>query len=107
MSVEENKAIVKQSIEKGNKGSVDAVRETVTHDYCHHWKGGVKSIDDLPFDWQTTIEDMMAEGDRVSVWGVWSKEGRDRKMNIIYRLSGGKIAETWNITSLHGCLQDN
>ncbi len=97
MSVEENKATMRRAFEAEN---VDAVRAMHTPDYRHHWKDGVKSIDDLPFDWKVTIEDMMAEDDRVSVWGVWSREGKETKLNIIYRLSGDKIAESWNITSL-------
>ena len=102
MSAEENKAIMRRAFAAEN---TDALREMHTPDYGHHWHGGVKSFDDLfhggPVG-QPTIDDMMADGDRVAVWFTIKREGKeDRRACFIFRLSGGKIAESWNINRDH------
>ena len=111
MSVEENKAIVKKFLEKPDK-SDEELREMHTPDFVHHWHGGVRNYD----EWhelvvrrrqsvggspRLTVDDMIAEGDRVAVWATIKKEGReDRYGSFVYRLSGGKIAESWNMISI-------
>ena len=102
MSVEENKATMKRAFEEK---SIDALREMHTPDYGHHWHGGVKSFDDLRHGTpgrQIILDDMIAERDRVAVWFTSKREGRDdRRACFIFRLSGGKIAESWNINRDH------
>ena len=104
MSVEENKAIVKRLVDEIPKGNLDAVREMHTPDYVHHLHDRDKNFDDFfkSYDegWQITIEDIMADGDRVAAWMTWSSKERVLRGSIIYRISGGKIAETWNMTNI-------
>ena len=104
MSAEENKAVIKRAFEARNQKNVDAARELHTDDYIHHFhSGGVKGFNDLygtPRS-QLTVDDMVAEGDRVAVWFSAQRDGEDkRNMCFIMRSAGGKIAESWNMISI-------
>ena len=112
MSVEENKAVYKKFFDEYSKArvDVDSVKEELfTADYGHHWHGGIKDFETMwgrarsrPPDYnkQRTIDDMIAEGDRISVWttSIPGRQGREESLDcIIFRFSDGKIAESWNM----------
>jgi steroid delta-isomerase-like uncharacterized protein len=123
VSAEEHKTLIRRFVEEAfNRGNLDVVDEVYTPDYVGHNAGdpegvrgpeGVKQFVDLyrgafP-DIHTTIEDMVAEGEKVAY--RWTARGahRGELMGIaptghqvtitgitIERIAGGKIAETWN-----------
>ncbi len=131
MSAEENKAVVRRSVEEGwNAGNMDVIGECYAAMYVHHdpsqpqvrdyqgllnWSAGMAST--LP-DAHTTIEDLIAEGDKVvkrwTVRGTHQGElmgipptGKPvtRAGVTIYRLEGGQIVEGWWTYDSLGLLQ--
>jgi predicted ester cyclase len=69
-------------------------------------------------DFQTTIEDLIAEGDRVAVRISWQGTHKGELMGIpptgkhvkvtemqIYRMANGKIVERWVETDVFGMMQ--
>jgi steroid delta-isomerase-like uncharacterized protein len=131
MSSEDNKALVRRFFEEVlNEKRVDRADELVAPDYLDHaavpgqapglegakqrWAMYFAAIPDL----HTTIDDMVAEGDRVVVryTGEGTQKGellgipptgkRFRASGIcIYRLAEGKIAENWEQDDLLGLMQ--
>ncbi len=75
MSLEENKAIVRRWIESYNKHNLDSFDEFIAPDYIDHihqgGPEGVKQVFNMAFkgmpDWHETIEEIIAEGDKVWV----------------------------------------
>ncbi len=131
MSTEENKTIERRFTEElFNKGNLDAVDELVASNYVDHCalpgiapdREGLKqfvamSRTALP-DFHSTIEDMIAEGDKVmtrfTVRGTQQGEfmgiaptGRQVTVTgiAIHRISGGKIVENWLSMDMLGMLQ--
>ena len=111
MSVEENKAILRKLHEELNKGNHDIVDETFSPNAIRHIHEGTKDFKTIKEDavkrWgpgkgnEAVIDDMIAEGDRVALWGTGRREGKcDLHFCFIVRFSEGKIAETWNMISL-------
>ncbi len=119
MSLEENKAIVRRWIEAYNKRNLDLFDEFIAPDYFDHTNQvdaeGLKQLFDMGFtafpDWHETIEDIIAEGDkvwvRISYTGTHKGEWRGlaptgKKITAtavdIYRIVNGKLAEYWNVT---------
>jgi steroid delta-isomerase-like uncharacterized protein len=123
MSAEENKAVVRREIEElfNHTGNLDAADEIITPDYVSYepTSGETRGIEGarqfaatyreaFP-DLQSTIEDMVAEGDKVVVRfrarGTHQGETEafgpptGKRMEItgitIKRVSEGKIAEAW------------
>jgi len=113
MSLEENKAIVRRFIEEFNKRNLAILDELTAPDYVdhdrkvrgretdfNHGKQAVaKLLKDYP-DLHTTIEDIIAEGDKV--WYLEKDTGTDssgKKMDvtslIILRIVNGKFVESW------------
>ncbi len=114
MSLEENKAIVRRWIESYNKHSLDSFDEFIAPDYIDHihqgGPEGVKQVFNMAFkgmpDWHETIEEIIAEGDKVWVrltytgthTGEWfGLAPTDNKITAtavaIYRIVNGKIVE--------------
>jgi predicted SnoaL-like aldol condensation-catalyzing enzyme len=116
MSVEESKAIVNRVWhEVFNAGKLDVVDELVDTSYVYYGPGGYEmkgpeglkqfvrglrtSFPDLHF----TVEDLIAEGDKVV--SRWTLRGTRRTTNkqvaimgiIITRVVGGKCVEDWEI----------
>ena len=121
MSPDEHKAILRAHAEVlFNQHRVDRTAETVAADYRDHapqpgqapglagaqqkWAAYLAALPDL----RATLEDLVAEGDRVAV--RWTVEGTHRGALFgipptgtrvrfrglsIYRFAGGKIAEQW------------
>ncbi len=131
MSSEDNKALVRSFYEEVfNKKRVDRAGEFVTPDYLDHgavpgqgpglegakqrWARYFAAIPDL----HATIDDLVAEGDKVVVRytaegtqqgqlpGVPPTGKRFRTSAIcIYRLAEGKVAEVWEQADMLGLMQ--
>jgi predicted ester cyclase len=134
MSVEENKAVLRREVEElyNHTGSLDVVEEIFSPDYVSHepTSGEVRGIEGarqfaatfrkaFP-DLENTIEDMVAEGDKVVMRfrGSGTHEGETteafgpptgKRMEItgitIKRLAGGKIVEAWTNFDALGMMQ--
>ena len=120
MSLEENKAIVRRFIEAYNKHDLSSFEDFVAPDFVdhtHHQKGpeSLKQLFAMAFkafpDWHETIEDIIAEGDKVWVHvkttathtGEWmgiAPTGKKvtSEMVDIYRIVNGKHVEGRFIT---------
>ena len=119
MSLEANKDIVRRFIEVYNKRDLDLIDDFIAADYVDHTnkvdREGLKQLFALGFeaypDWHETIEDIIAEGDKV--WVRLSYKGTHKgefmglaptgkkvtsKAVDIYRIVSGKLAEYWNVT---------
>jgi len=122
MSTEQNKSIVRRWIEEGwNKGNLSLVDQVYTADVVQHDPGSpapvtssaalkqyvsvfLTAIPDLHF----TIDDLIAEGDKV-MWRFTSRgtqtgplmtippTGKASNVTgmVLFRLADGKIAEVW------------
>ena len=123
MSVEENKAVLRREMEElyNHTGNLDAVEEIIAPDYVSYepTSGQTRGIEGAKQfaatfrqafpDLENTIDDMVAEGDKVVVRfkarGTHDGEteafgpATGRRMEItgitIKRVSEGKIAEAW------------
>jgi predicted ester cyclase len=129
MSVEQNKAIVRrwfaEMISTNNAGIAE---ELIDSHYVNHFLPGQtgpeveKQIMTLFFsafpDLQGTVEDMLAEGDRVAVRLIWrgTNTGSFNGMpptnkyvsfgtTNIFRVLNGKIAENWPQVDMMGLMQ--
>ena len=120
MSLEENKAIVRRFIEAYNKRNLDLLDDLVAPDYVDHthqlqgleslkqlMKGGFKAFP----DWHETIEDIIAEGDKVWVrvkttgthtgkWVGLAPTGKKVTSMVvqIFRIVNGKLVEYRHIS---------
>jgi len=130
MSIEENKSIVLRFFEVGpSRGDLDAANELLAPDFVLHvplpCAPGIKGINEVIFacraafqDLHVTVEDMVAEGDRVAArftargihMGAFMglpPTGKPIAMTgmEIFRLENGKIAELWGEANLLGLMQ--
>src|SRR5919107_608084 len=134
MSVEENKAVLRREVEElyNHKGNLDVVEEIFSPDYVSHepTSGEVWGIEGarqfaVTFrkafpDLENTIEDMVAEGDKVVMRfsGSGTHEGETteafgsptgKRMEItgitIKRFADGKIVEAWTNFDALGMMQ--
>ena len=119
MSLEENKEVVRRFIEAYNKRNLDLIDDFVAPDYVDHTnkvdREGLKQLFNMGLtafpDWHETIEDIIAEGDKV--WVRLSYTGTHKgefiglpppgkkitsKAVDIYRIVNSKLAEYWNVT---------
>ncbi len=121
MSLEENKAIVRRYYEELNKGNLDVADEVFAPNYIHREASGeivfqgleedkrrsARNRTVLP-DVQWTVEDMVAEGDKVVVRLTFrgthrgelrgiAPTGKELALTgiVIFRLAGGKIEQRW------------
>jgi steroid delta-isomerase-like uncharacterized protein len=132
MTVEENKAIVRRMYEEiHNKGNMATADELVASNFIDHnppgpgippGPEGIKQIFGMlrsafP-DFHTTVEDMIAEGDRVvarlTITGTHKGEfmgipptGKQVSMEVIdiTRLAQGKAVERWGQGDMLGLMQ--
>jgi len=128
MSIEENKALMRRFWEELNKGNLAVWDELCTPDYVYHGTTGdmtreqSKQHDANLFaafpDFNGSIDDMIAEGDKVAVRftirGTHQGAFRDiaptgKQITVsgleIDRCAGGKFAETWLISDMLGMMQ--
>ena len=122
MSAEENKTLVRRFMEDVfNRGNLGLVDEIVVADFVEHeelppgtppGREGLKALvaqfrGAFP-DFQVTLDDVIAEGDRVVVRSTWRGTQRKEFMHIppsgkrisfevidIIRIAGGKFQEHW------------
>jgi steroid delta-isomerase-like uncharacterized protein len=121
MSLEENKAIARRwNDELWNKGNVAAIGELMAASFVWHsappgmasdkegFKQYVGSLSAFA-DMKCTVEDMIAEGDKVAVRWTWSGKHTGDYMGMaptgkrltmtgvsVMRIAGGKIVEGWD-----------
>ena len=131
MSVEQNKAIVRRDAEEiWNQGNLDVADEIfatnfVNHDPSRPEVRDVSSYKQLAAavraafpDFHVTIEDMVAEGDKVAIrytsTGTHKSEYRGlpptgKQVTVtgmrIYRFASGKIVENWWNSDVLGFMQ--
>ena len=119
MSLEKNKEIVRGFIDAYNARKLDLIDDFVSPHYIDHGKNigreGLKQliamgINAFP-DWYETVEDIIAEGDKVWVLLKYTGTHKGEFMGLsptekkitskavdIYRIVDGKLAEYWNVT---------
>jgi predicted ester cyclase len=122
MSTEQNKALVRRLMEEVfNRGNISLVDELVAPDFVEHEElppgipPGRESVKQLsPIfhgafpDFKITIDDIIAEGDKVVVRSTWSgthkgefmgiaPTGKSASFGVIdaIRIAGGKVVEHW------------
>jgi len=119
MSLDKNKAIVCKFIKAYNERKLHLIDDFVSPDYIDHEKNigreGLKQliamgINAFP-DWYETVEDIIAEGDKVWVLLTYTGTHKGDFMGLnptgkkitskavdIYRIVNGKLADYWNVT---------
>jgi len=127
MSVEKNKALVRRLIEAWNTRNWAVFDEVMAPNCIDHYappdqklgregyrEGQINITNAFP-DIQFTIEDMIAEGDKVAVHMTFSGTHRGKFIGIpptnkrvtvpdisIYRITNGKIVEEWGFSDRLG-----
>lgn len=132
MSTEENKALARREIEEiWNKGNLDAVGDIYAPNYIGHQLAGGEDIHGLEAikqlaaatrqafpDFTHTVEDVLAEGDKVvtrstihathqgEFRGIAST-GKEVEVTSMHmnRIEGGKLAESWHNADHLGLMQ--
>lgn len=130
MSAEDNKTIVRRSLEEFNQGNLSVIDELFAPDFVYHDPANptVHSRQDYK-QWLTqfraafpdvriSVEDMLAEGDKVAYrytlratqsgsWRGAPPTGKPISVTaiVIARLTGGKIAEGWQNADALGLVQ--
>ena len=131
MSIEDNKAVVRRSIEEGeNRADLDVLEQCYATDYVHHDPDN-PAVRDWPAlkeafrgyfaafpGGQVVIDELIAEGDKVVK--RWTSRGAHQGEfagipatgkqirytgTVTYCLAGGKIGEAWWNYDLFGMLQ--
>jgi predicted ester cyclase len=119
MSLEENKAIIRRFIESYNNRKMDLLDDFLAPDYFDHTNQvgpeGVKQLFNMGYkgfpDWHETIEDIIAEGDKVWIRLTYTGTHTGEFLGLaptgkkitsmavaIYRLVNGKLVEGWFVT---------
>jgi predicted ester cyclase len=132
MSTEQNKALFRRLMEEVfDRGNISLIDELFAPDFVEHEElppgiaagsEGVKQMSTMfrsafP-DFKATIDDMIAEGDKVVVRGTWSGTHKGEFMGIaptgkrvsfgvidIVRIAGGKFVEHWGQMDNMGMMQ--
>ncbi len=130
MSTEENKAIVRRMYEAFSKRNLDVYYELHAADYVVHLPGGVEVrgrerlkqmtamvLSAFP-DYHETIEDVVAEGDKVVVRQTITGTHKGEFQGIpptgkqvtwtaiaILGIIGGKLVEAWIVVDMLGLMQ--
>jgi steroid delta-isomerase-like uncharacterized protein len=132
MSTKENKAILRRWYEQGfAKGNLAALDELVATDFVDHnpaapgLAGGLEGAKEVVtmmrtafHDFRITVEDMVAEGDKVvarvtarathkgEFMGI-APTGKQAAIEVIdiVRIAGGKMVERWGIFDQLGLMQ--
>ena len=132
MSTEQNKASVRRLMEEVfNRGKTSLVDELFAPDFVEHEElppgipPGREAVKQLPAifrsafpDFKVTIDDVIAEGDKVAVRSTWSGTHKGEFMGIaptgksvsfgvfdIIRIAGGKFVEHWGQMDNLGMMQ--
>ncbi|MFD1213365.1 ester cyclase [Arthrobacter sp. GCM10027362] len=127
---EQNKQVARRFNEAFNAGDVEAMAGIVAADFVDHPSGpGQDSGREELFeamrmyhaafpDLRSTVENLVAEGDRVALHGVASGTNTGELMGMpatgkkatfsyidIYRIADGRIAEIWHVEDVVGMLR--
>ncbi|HHW51167.1 MAG TPA: ester cyclase [Pseudoclavibacter sp.] len=132
MSTEQNKALVRRMVEEFfNQGNIGQADEFLAHDFVEHeelppgipsGREGVKQLTAMMRsafpDFKATIDDMVAEGDKVVIRQTWSGTQKGEFMGVpptgksvsfgvidILRMVGGKCVEHWGQMDSMGLMQ--
>jgi len=131
MSSEENRSLTRRFYEEvWNKGNLDAVADLLTSDFVDHaappgFPQGLEGAKQVFMmyrgafpDFRLTVEDVIAEGDKVVARWVTQGTHQGELMGIpptgkratvtgidVFRFAGGKIAEHWAQFDMLGMLQ--
>ncbi len=112
MSAEENKALVRREQEElwSHTGNLDAAGELFVPEYAEAAKKEAADFRQGFPDVVSTIEDLIAEGDKVVARWRAQATHQGEYMGIpptgnrvdftgisVYRIEAGKIAESWNV----------
>lgn len=124
MSTEQNKMLVRQMVEQVfNRGNMSMADEFLSPDFVEHEElpPGIPPGREAPKalftmlrnafpDFKATIDDIVAEGDRVVIRQTWSGTQKGEFMGIpptgksvsfrvidILRMAGGKCVEHWGV----------
>lgn len=123
MSIEENKALVQHVVELWNQRELDAFFNILDPEYVEHLPTGDISKEQLRQyanrfftafpDIHFTINDMIAEGDKVAMLINWKATHRGEYMGIaptgrkidvsvanLVRIKDGRWVEFWNVTDV-------
>lgn len=130
MTVEHNKSVAKKLFDLLNEGDLDAADSLIAINYVWHdaskrlvlgldgFKRRVRSVQNSLSGYHATIEDLLAEGDKVIV--RYTAQGRHKGLFLgvaptdklvtysgifIWRLVDGKVAEEWTSWDALGILQ--
>jgi len=113
MSVEENKALVRRWLRIFEERRLDAVHEVLHPSYGLHggestspWPTLFRSLEEAKRGWEKakdeslpftiTVDDMVAEGDKVALRETWYYEGKPIvNAMVFYRICEGKIIDDW------------
>ncbi len=118
MSTEENKAIARRYIQDvWDKGDFDAEKELVADNIVQYLPGQPPASGAFP-DWHGPLEDVIAEGDKVTTRWTFQGTHQGELFGIpatgkqvtltgmgIYRIENGKIVELWTNFDQLGMLQ--
>jgi steroid delta-isomerase-like uncharacterized protein len=132
MSIEQNKALVRQMVEEiFNRGNISRADEFLSPEFVEHeelppgipqGREGVKQLTTMMRnafpDFKATIEDIIAEGDKVVIRMTWSGTQKGEFMGVpptgksvsfgvldIIRVAGGKFVEHWGQMDSMGMMQ--
>ena len=123
---EENKDLIRRLIEEVERGNVDVIDELLAPDFVDHdllpdqepdregYKRGLSEDRDAFSNLGITIEDQLAEGDKVVTRLTWrgthdrgkfmDKSPTGKKVEataiFIHRISGGKVKEEWSASDM-------
>ena len=131
MSLNENKVLIHQLInEVSTKGKFEVLNELLSDNYIEHagpptLPQGREAFKQLTLvfrnafpDWTFTIEDVVAEGDRMAIRGTGrgthlgtflhfpptGKQGTMQAMHL-FRVDDGKVVERWGFPDMMGLVQ--
>lgn len=132
MSIEQNKALVRRMVEEiFNRGNIGRADEFLAPDFVEHEElppgmpSGREGVTQLTAmlrrafpDFKATIDDMVAEGDKVVLRMTWRGTHKGEFMGVpptgksvsfgvidIIRVAGGKLAEHWGQMDSMGLMQ--
>jgi predicted ester cyclase len=103
-----NKAIVRRLFNEGWNGDLNVFDQVIAEDFLVHFAAhggevlGIGGAKEMVADFQEalhglqcTIEDLVAERDRVAARVTYSGEGRSLSRIVILRLAEDRVAEAW------------
>jgi predicted ester cyclase len=119
---EQNKAASRVAFEVWNTGAVDRLDQYIATDVVHHdpydpnganglagMKKTIRRNREITPDLRITIEDQVAEGDKVATRWTATMTRQGKKVSLkgitIDRFENGKVVEAWRIIDMLGLQQ--